>query len=163
MSRFDFDYAPGEGHQITWEMTEYNLKRHLATEKGKAKLREFRDALLAMPDHRLITSNLATKEGEVCAIGAYAAYKRVQQGTDWPHAVELIRELYQPDSQWGWQIEIDAFETQDVGVRECGLTRTLAWLLAYQNDETYGYDSPEDRWQKTLAWVSRQLGEPVRA
>lgn len=159
MSRFDFD--DNGDPRITWEMMAWNLRRHIATAKGQAKLREFRDALLAMPARRLISSDLATKDGDVCAIGAFAAYRRMQNGKDWHGAVEAVRELYQPTTIWGWDAEADAFTTQDAGVRECGLNRTLAWTLGYMNDEDFGGLLPEQRWQRMYAWVCGRLSEPM--
>ena len=156
MSRFDYD-DDGD-HVITWEMIQWNLKRHIASPKGQAKLREFRDALLAIPGRRLIDGALVN-EGDVCAIGAFAAYKRVQQGLDWPAAVEAIRDLYQPKTHWGWLEDSDAYTTQDAGVRECGLTRTLAWQLAWQNDETLDRLTPEQRWQAMYDWTCKQIRE----
>lgn len=156
MSRFDFD---DDEHAISWEMVQWNLSRHIGTARGQAKLHEFREALLAVPGHRLISSNLATEEGDVCAIGAFAAYKRSLQGKDWGEAVQEVRALYQPPSKWGWADEVDAFTTQDAGVRECGLNRTLAWMLAYMNDEDFGGLKPEARWQRMYDWVSERLVE----
>lgn len=155
MSRFDFD-DDGNDHQITWEMMQWNLDRHLKSAKGQAKLREFRAALLAVPDRRLIDGDLAW-QSDVCAIGAYAAYKRMQQGLDWPTAVQAIRDQYQPDMPpWGPPV-IDAYETQDIGIRECGLNRTLAWMLAYRNDETLSERTPEQRWQDMYDWACKKL------
>jgi len=38
-----------------------------------------------------------------------------------------------------------------------GMTYTLAWRLAYLNDEEYGGLSPEQRYAKVLAWCDEEL------
>lgn len=160
MSRFDYDDDGDPA--ITWEMIQWNLKRHLASPKGQSKLREFRDALVAMPVHRLIDGDLAS-HGDVCAIGAFAAYKRTQQGSDWQTAVQAIHDEYQPDTLPGGPWSVDALETMDVGVRECGLTRTLAWQLAWQNDESFDHQTPERRWQAMYDWTCKHIRDEVAA
>lgn len=168
VSRFDID-DDGE-QQISWEMWQWNLSRALASTKGQARLREFRDALLAVPGHRLVRSSIATPDGDVCAIGAFAAHKRTQRGSTWAEATADLNQTYHPvqsrtkrdGSQYEFVEEADAWQTQDVGVRECGLNRTLAWHLGYQNDESfYGARTPEQLWQATYDWVCKQLGEPA--
>lgn len=82
-----------------------NARRSLWGRKGQAVLREVRAALLAMPEKRLIAGSLL-KDGEVCAIGAWARY-RLEQGPivgvvnsartvwqSWDEVVELCAPRY---------------------------------------------------------------------
>lgn len=159
MSRFDFD-DDGERH-ITWQMWQWNLTRALHSKNGHEKLREFRDALMAVPGHRLVRDKVATIEGEVCAIGAFAAFKQTQNGKSWAEATADLNQRLHPVSEW-WvgEDETDAWSTQYVGIRECGLNATLAWQLAYQNDEEFvAAGTPEELWQATYDWVRDRLAE----
>jgi hypothetical protein len=168
MSRFDLD-DDGERH-ITPEMWQWNLSRALASAKGQKKLREFRDVLLAVPGHRLIDGKIATLDGEVCAVGAFAAYKRTQRGQTWAdatadlnqtfHSVEHFR-TSRGDAEMVYEDDANAWQTQELGMRECGLNSTMAWFLGYANDEgQFVARTPEKRWQRAYIWVCRQLGEP---
>jgi hypothetical protein len=66
---YDDDCDPlGEGRYLN------NARRSLRGRKGQAVLREVRAALLAMPEKRLIAGDLL-KDGEVCAIGAWARFR----------------------------------------------------------------------------------------
>lgn len=51
--------------------------------------------------------------------------------------------------------------TVDQGKR-AGLTYVLAWEIAYRNDEHYDRASPEERYEKVLAWTREHL-QPVAA
>lgn len=53
-----------------------------------------------------------------------------------------------------WHSEDGALVTAQLG-RDIGLTFTLAWHLAYMNDEEFGSLTPEQRYTQVLAWVRR--------
>jgi len=38
-----------------------------------------------------------------------------------------------------------------------GMTFTLAWELAYRNDETYRALTPEERWERFVGWIDTEL------
>jgi len=166
VSRFDYD-DDGERH-ITARMWEWNLSRALTSAKGQARLKEFKQALLAVPGHRLATDRIATLDGDVCAIGAYAAYKRMQQGQTWAEATADLNQTFHPLSHSIWkdgsehvyEDEADAWQTQELGMRECGLNATLAWFIGYANDEgEFWALHPEQRWWKAYAWTCERLAE----
>ncbi|MGH3609304.1 MAG: hypothetical protein ACRDRD_14605 [Pseudonocardiaceae bacterium] len=176
MSRFEDwgdDYS--DGPYITPEMWQHNLRLALSGKRGQAALREFREALLALPEPVLISRALCTvglsaraarmtqqwqrdaaleliggnggREG-VCAVGAFAWFRKVKAGMDPQAAFDALPVLSDQDSA--------PEETQDVGAA-AGLTRTLAYHLGYLNDETWSSLSPEQRWQKALEWIDSQL------
>jgi hypothetical protein len=62
MSRFDGDWEPREDGKNTAGLWRANVKRALAGKRGQAALRDLRDALLALPEKRLI-------EGALCTVG----------------------------------------------------------------------------------------------
>ena len=178
-----------------WAFWERRMKLACTSKRGRKALAELREALLALPEKRLIEGAVCTvgaearrgkwtaegskswqemdpkyrpadpwyeerdaldqvvrHDGEgVCAVGAYAWYRKVKAGVD-PAAA--FAEL--PDVAYTGE---DALaETADLG-KEAGLTRTLAWELAYRNDETYDRCTPEERYEKFLAWIDQELGD----
>jgi hypothetical protein len=95
------------------------------------------------------------RDGEgVCAVGAYAWHQKVKAGLDPVEAFAALPDLAEEGS--------DALtETADLG-KGAGLTYTLAWELAYRNDETFSSCTPEERWEKFVAWIDAELaGTPA--
>lgn len=95
------------------------------------------------------------EEGEgVCAIGAYLWHREVKAGTDPEEAFAKLPTL----------LDIDGgdYETARAG-HEAGLTFTLAWQLAWRNDEEYDGLSPEERYESFMRWLDEELGDAVAA
>lgn len=161
-----------------------NAHRALRGKRGRKALAELRDALLALPQKRLIARALCTvapdkrredevpveldggyrftpavwrneslaeivaEEGEgVCAVGAYVWWQKVKAGADPVGAFDALPTL--PDTDEG----INA--TADAG-HNAGLVWSLAWQLAYRNDETFDL-SPEQRYTAFMAWIDHEL------
>jgi hypothetical protein len=150
MSRYSYcDYDDGDVlasfHRGAWE---HSHNRALNSKRGLKVLREFEQALLALPVPRLICNEIV-KDGEVCAIGAYAKYK----------GCDLTK--YEP-GLCGWcdNYDCDCSDTDlemtaSLG-KEAGMARTMAWDFAYMNDEVYS-GTPEERWTKTIERVRRLI------
>ncbi len=183
MSRFE-DYDCDTA--VPPEFWEANVRRALKGRRGRKALAELRDALMALPEHRLIEGALCTagaqdrmaqltdgpwgrnwareelaehvtSQGEgVCAIGAYLWYRKVKGGEDPAEAFASLPTLLDTDS--------DPVETALLG-KKAGLTFTLAWELASRNDETYDALTPEERWTAFVAWINKELanGQAVKA
>ena len=139
MSRIS--YSDDEDWPGQFELWQANCLRSLRGKRGQEELRVLRDALLALPDKRLIDGELVSADGEdVCAIGAYAKAKG------------LDLQKYDPED-----------ETDAVGI-EAGMPRLVAWKVVEMNDMEFGrWDAypakmtPEKRYEKMLAWVEAQL------
>lgn len=171
-----------------------NAQRALHGKRGRKALAELREALLMLPEKRLVSGAVSTvslrewaesmpdttpsmtwggemydrpnhvkaealekceAEGPgVCAVGAYLLRKRVLQTGETPG--EAMRALPSASDVECYGID----ETASLG-EAAGLARTLAWLLADQNDETYGTCTPEERYERFLAWLDEQLGVPA--
>lgn len=169
MSRFDDSCDYEQGFQNQADLWHANARRALAGKRGKKALAELRDALLALPEKRLINGALCTvnpaerrplgfpgefnrmieTEGEgVCAIGAFLWHKQVKAGVDPQEAFASLPTLSaEDDGPWA---------TADAGAA-AGLTYTLAWELAYRNDELLDGMDPEDRYTKFMEWLDQQL------
>lgn len=95
--------------------------------------------------------DLVQHEGEgVCAVGALIWHRKVKAGADPAEAFAALPDLHDEGSD-------GLSETADLAKREAGLTYTLAWELAYRNDETFGQMTPEERYTAFLAWIDREL------
>lgn len=184
MSRFGYDgdyeeYYPNQG-DLWWA----NIERALNGKKGQAALRDLEEALIALPEKKLVRGHIAKLDGSVCAVGALIVHKRVTAG----EAREAVlaefatkeechcghaRSEHEADAECGgkrhnWNthedrpcscdaydeyIEEDSGDATASAGSKIGLTYSLAWRLAYLNDETYGEATDEERYEKVLAWV----------
>jgi hypothetical protein len=96
---------------------------------------------------------VAEREGEgCCGTAAYLWHQKVRAGMDPAEAFAALPSVYEGDN------EDPMRETAELGV-QAGLAYTLAWELAYRNDETYGAMTPEERYTAFLAWLDQQLAE----
>jgi len=137
-----------------------NCQRSLDGRKGQAALRELETALLALPQKRLITSELVNDAGEVCAIGAVAK-----------HRGQLTEDMRARGE----------CHMEEVGV-DLGMPRLVAWKIVELNDillsdregrlvihaGPYRWPSeqptsweftmtPEQRYERVLEWVRGEL------
>lgn len=160
-------YQDGDGDSDwnTVELWQHNLELALSGKRGKQALADLKAALEALPEKRLIEralctvggvekrpeiANLEQPEG-VCAVGAYVWWQKVKQGKDPLQAFEELDTLPDEDG--------DIWDTVEAG-KSAGLTRVLAWELAYTNDETYGGLTPEERYARFVGWIDQQLARP---
>lgn len=155
MARFDGDY---ENEYNAWALWEQATTIALGSVKGQQILRDLRDALLALPSKRLISGQLACK-GEVCTMGALAAYRRRDEDR-----AEVLAELerkidYDEDGPYGgWEAdEATILVGQEVGVG-VALSSHMAWL-----NDSYGSVTPEQRYERVLAWTETAIQDLASA
>lgn len=144
MSRFgdgddDWDY----GRWMLWVTATQNA---LSGKRGQSALRDLENALLALPQHRLIEGHLA-KDGEVCAIGALVLANRCAEGEDREAVLAALEEVGEDD--------YCADQTASIGSKYGKMAYAMAWRIAELNDEDWGGDTPEARFQGVLAWVRK--------
>ena len=191
MSRFVDCDEDDETWALDMGRWQHNAKAALKGKRGRQALRDLREALMALPEHRLIDSALCTVGAEqrraplveealklneqapgwqfpqldeladldrqveqagegVCAIGAYVWYRKVKDGMDPAEAFASLPTVLSADDG-------DALaQTARLG-EEAGLTFTLAWELAYRNDEKFRNRTPEGRWSAFVEWIDQEL------
>lgn len=127
-------YCDEEGWPGQFDLWQANCLRSLRGKQGQKELLVLQEALLALPEKRLIHGSLVDEDGEVCAIGAYAKAKG------------LDIQSFDPEE-----------ETDAVGI-QAGMPRLVAWKVVEINDfQLHSHFTPEERYTKMLAWVERQL------
>lgn len=182
MSRYYDDGDYDENFPNEAELWRANAERALKGKRGRKVLTELREALQNLPEKRLIEGALCTvapdrradkaveenaaalqwsvralrekveEQGEgVCAIGAYLWWRKVKAGTDPAEAFDQLPTLQSED--YGLE------DTAAIAKREAGVVYSLAWDLAYRNDETFASATPEERWAKFMTWLDAELAE----
>jgi hypothetical protein len=150
VSRFSYDGDDGDVPSQLWDAI---YARAVDGKPGQRALKQLERALLEMPDKRLCEGYLA-HEGMVCAIGSMGAKKMTDLGVPYGQAVAALEDRFSyinPESGDG------DMATASFAQHHLGMTQSLAWMIAQQNDEYFGGLSPEDRWTKMLEWVRSQI------
>lgn len=186
MSRYyDGDYDADPNFQNEWHFWQANARRALKGRRGRRVLAELREALSNLPDKRLISRALCTVNAErrspavreidfgdgeaftddsdlrefgevvdeqgqgVCAVGALLWWRKVKAGADPVEAFDQLPTL----GDWDHGLEA----TADLARAEADVVFPLAWQLAYRNDETFEACTPEERYEKFMAWLDTEL------
>lgn len=109
--------------------------------RGQRLLLDLLAALDAMPEKALVTGDLETKDGDVCALGALGRVRGVDMSKIDPQEPEQVA---------------DAFN----------IAHQLAQEIVYMNDEYFDFEyvnnvrvdiTPEMRWAKMHTWVAGQI------
>jgi hypothetical protein len=171
MSRFGDYEDDSENWALNMGRWQHNAHVALKGKRGRKALAELREALMALPEHKLIEGAVCTvgadrrrdvrpgssrqaekfdklvqRDGEgVCGVGAYVWYRKVKSGVDPADAFASLPDLVSGSP-----------ETAYLG-EDAGLTYTLAWELAYRNDEEYAGMTPEQRHAAFIAWIDAEL------
>lgn len=186
--RFEWDGDYEAGHQNAAELFDTRARQAIYSKRGRAALRELREALMALPAHELIEGavcrlvdddedvepvEIATVPGQVALDGSVAIGPPVPAF----HGAGVCA-----IGAWTWWRKVKAgadpvvafrelptmdaeeessvmFETAWLGAAN-GLTFTLAWELASGNDETFEDMTPADRWRAFVAWIDKVLAMP---
>lgn len=143
MSRVDYYYPESLEEVMAAGRWARNSVTTLNSKRGQTALRELRDALLALPQKRLVTDTFCEvdEEGNInaCVLGALALHKG-----------------FKPDDL----IILDgesASETADWASNNLGLVYTLAWNLVEMNDEQFSLKTPEQRYEAFMEWLNYHI------
>lgn len=138
-----------------------NTERHLKGEKGQKALKELEEALLALPEKKLIYFNFVTRKsildevGEVCALGAVALKRRMDKGMT---RAQAIRDMEEKAPEGPDYIKVSAWESIEETSEFLKLKPNFVWSVVEQNDEQCGNKvSPEDRYRHVLEWVQKRI------
>lgn len=132
------------------ELWRGNVERTIKGKKGQALLRELEAALVALPEKRLISDDMARMDeahpadSEVCALGCVALKRGLDQGKDRLTVLKEIMEQF-PEG-------CEASELAD----DFDISEMLAREITYVNDEM-APDRPEKRYEYVLSWVRSKI------
>lgn len=133
-SGYSEDYDGGElAPELYWQA----VKRSFEGARGQRFLKELAREMDAMPVKRLISEELVTPDGEVCAMGVVFKAR----------GIDVSKVDYEDRYQVAKLINI---------------APSMAAEIAYQNDDDFGQEAkrdetPEDRWIRIRAWVADKL------
>jgi len=134
------------------------LVAHRRAEKG-----ESRDAVLAE------MGSLVTVYCDHCQ---HTEAEHDPDGSCRSCAENVARAALEPERRWTPRLcsgFVESEESDDYGDvtasvgKKAGMTYSLAWRIGYLNDEDFAGLTPEQRYERVLAWVREQLVEPVAA
>lgn len=100
--------------------------------RGQALLKDLHEALLALPEKRLITDELIDTDGDVCALGAVGKMRNVDMS------------------------QLDPSEPEEVAAA-FNIAEQLAQEIVYMNDEYWDRETPEERYKLMLKWVEQKV------
>lgn len=100
--------------------------------RGQKLLMDLLSALDAMPEKALISHELETENGEVCALGALGKYRGMDMSV------------------------LDPGEPEEVAAA-FDIAHQLAQEIVYMNDDDWSQETPEHRWTRMRAWVAEQI------
>jgi hypothetical protein len=103
-------------------------------------------------EREAIGRNVEDQGCGVCVNGALLWHRLVKGGMTPEGAFAMLPSIVTDDSD-------PLSETARITERDAGIAYTLAWELAYRNDETYGRMTPEERYTAFLAWIDAELGD----
>lgn len=143
MSRSGFSECDGdEGENLAAGRWQAQVASATRGKRGQKFFRDLVAALDAMPEKKLVANELVTGEGEVCALGALAQYRKVDIA-----ALEIGSG--DPDDDWedsDWAALVGAFDVAEQLTRE----------TMYMNDECCSGNEVE-RWNRVRSWAARQI------
>ena len=114
----------------------------MRSKRGRAFLQEMAAAMDAMPEKRLIAGDFvvpdtglpfALKRGGVCAMGAVAVARGIKEAAD-----------------------IDPYNIEGVAAM-MDISDYVAREVAYENDEYWQPETPEQRWLRMRKWIDGWL------
>lgn len=121
--------------------------------RGQAFLNELRDALLALPEKKLIRGAFC-REGAVCALGSVALARKVKKGVPQQDAFKAVeKEMPEDDEN---DSETDLLDRAEGNLK---MSRSLAWAVMYHNDSAYDL-TDEQRYERVMNWIESQLRPP---
>jgi len=123
-----------------WELIMWRgaVARAIRGKRGQSFLKEVLAALDALPEKKLIESELV-HDGQCCTLGAVA----LKRGID--------------------VSKVDAYDYERVA-DVFDIARALAQEIEYENDEgTYRAETPEERFVRMRQWVTSHIKEAVTA
>jgi hypothetical protein len=146
VSRFNDDGDWDYGRYSLWERAMTNA---LSGRRGQAALADLEQALLALPQKRLIDGALACN-GEVCAVGALVVRNRVAAGEDRAAVLADLERATDPE-----EYNDNADVTATYGAKHGRMAYAMAWRIAELNDEDCRNATPEWRYEYVLDWVRK--------
>lgn len=153
MSRHGYsDDADNEGGALA--MWRGRVASSIRGKRGQVMLRELRDALDSMPEKRLVSRLLQTKDGECCTLGRLAQVK----------GLDLTEHEHDDEYELA---ELNETLAVTFNVAEC-----LVQEIEYENDECgrcvpggsgnrWREETPEERWERMRRWVAKRIKEPT--
>ena len=114
------------------ELYRGTVERSINGKRGQAFLRELAAAMDAMPEKLLIARQLIDRDGDCCAIGVICKSRGLDVGPVDYNCPTAVGDLV-------------------------GISHSMAAEIEHENDDYFGGETCEQRWQRMRRWVARSL------
>jgi hypothetical protein len=128
-------YTDDCDQNIYWINWRGAVKSAIRGKRGQAFLQEMLQAMAALPERKLIDTDLE-RDGAVCAIGAVGRARGVDMSKLDPEDRETVAATF-------------------------GISPALAAEIVYMNDEVRYKETPEERFDRMRRWVESELYDPA--
>jgi hypothetical protein len=117
-----------------WDLIRYRgqVASAIRGSRGQKLLTDLLAALDAMPDKALVSEELETESGEVCALGCLGKARGMEMAAIDPEDPDLVATAFDIAPQ-------------------------LAREIAYENDEGWYSETPAQRWERMRKWVAANI------
>lgn len=153
MSRSSYSDDFGDEYPGQLELYRANVKRSMRGRAGQARLRELRDALLALPVKELHDGIFVAgtrEQPQVCALGAWALH---QAGGDPFAAGAMLGRAGADADDLDTAKALSSYSWPELVVRD----------TIWQNDRDSYFrpETPAERYTRVLAWVEAHISNEV--
>jgi hypothetical protein len=135
------------------ELFQRSVENAIKGTRGQTLLREIEEALLMLPDKRLLSYTVC-EDGKVCTLGAVAILRAMKQGKTFGMAAMELEDAAVKRGQGHDDEGKDRtfrFLKKLLDVKGC-----LAWTLVYENDE-HSDSGRTRRYDYMLKWVQDRI------
>lgn len=127
-----------EDIEDNWAMIKWRgqVASAIRGKRGQKLLSELLAALDAMPVKELVAEELETPQGEVCALGCLGKARQLDMSKIDPEEYDQVAAAFDIAPQ-------------------------LAQEIVWENDEAWGSETPEHRWERMRKWVASKVIGPT--
>lgn len=155
MSRSGYDYD-GDYESNYYLLYPSIVRRATNGKRGQEFFKALRSALEALPEKRLVPDELQTENGAVCALGALGRVRGIELSKLDPEDVDGVAKTFGVAAT----LVREVTHANDDEFKQHGKRIPMYWVPTSWMDSgkmSYIPETPEERYERVLGWVSSQI------